>query len=268
MNDHRLQVVIPAHNEAGRLPATLDLLRRHAIAGSARLAPRMEAIVVDNACTDDTAALARSASSAELPVAVVRCDRRGKGAAVAAGVAVSDAPYVAYMDADGATSLDALDRAMVSLAAGADVVVASRAHPDSVVSARHLALRGWGASAFRAIAARVVGGISDTQCGFKVMRGELARQAFRDVHSTGFSFDVELLARLRERRAAVVELPVTWTDVAGSTFRPARHGAAAFADLARIYWRTRPASQPLRHLVRVDLVDPLQPQQCFAQLHL
>ncbi len=268
MSDLRLQLVIPAYNEAGRLPGTLELLRRHLASGSSGLLRRVETIVVDNASTDATAEVARRAASPDLPVSVVRCERRGKGAAVAAGVAASDADYVAFMDADGATSLDALDRALTSLAAGADVAVGSRAHPDSVVSARHLAVRGLGAAAYRAAAARLVSGISDTQCGFKVMRGELARRVFRDVRATGFSFDVELLARLRERGADIVELPVRWTDVPGSTFHPTRHGAAAFAELAGIYWRTRPEPRSLRDLFRVDLTDPLQPQQCFAQLHL
>lgn len=268
MSEPRLQVVIPAYNESARLPGTLELLRRHVAARPTGSIAHIETIVVDNASTDDTAGVASAASSAHFPVTVLRCARRGKGAAVAAGVAASDADYVAFMDADGATSLDALDRALASLAAGADVVVGSRAHPDSVVIARHLAVRGLGAAAYRAAAARLVSGIADTQCGFKVMRGELARRVFRELRATGFSFDVELLARLRERRADIVELPVTWTDVPGSTFHPARHGAAAFAELAGIYWRTRPDSRPLWDLFRVDLTDPLQPQQCFAQLHL
>jgi len=268
MSDLRLQIVIPAYNEASRLPQTLDLLRRHVVSGPPTPSARLEAIVVDNASTDDTAALARAAYSRELPVTVLHCERRGKGAAVAAGVATSDAEYVAFMDADGATALDALDRALACLTAGADVAVGSRAHPDSVVSARHFALRSLGATAYRGAAARVIHGIADTQCGFKVMRGVLARRVFRDVRSTGFSFDVELLARLRDRGADIVELPVTWNDIPGSTFRPARHGPAAFAELAGIYWRTRPESRPLRELFQVDLPDPLHPQQCFAQLHV
>lgn len=268
MSDPRLQLVIPAYNESARLPRTLELLRHRAVSGPSGLARCMETIVVDNASTDGTIEVARAADSPELPVTVLRCDRRGKGAAVAVGVAASDADFVAFMDADGATSLDALDRAWASLAAGADVAIGSRAHPDSVVSARHRAVRGLGAAVYRAVAARLVSGISDTQCGFKMMRGELARGVFRDVRATGFSFDVELLARLRERGADIVELPVVWSDVPGSTFHPARHGAAAFAELAGIYWRTRPESRPVRDLFRVDLPDPLQPQRCFAQLRL
>lgn len=268
MSDLLLQVVIPAYNESARLPQTLDLLWRHHLCGPSAPLTRLETIVVDNASTDDTAAVARAADRPDFPVTVLRCDVRGKGAAVRAGIAATDADYVAFMDADGATSLDALDRALDRLKAGADVVVGSRAHPDSVISNRHFAVRGLGARIYRGAAGRVVPGIADTQCGFKVMRGELGRRAFRDVRATGFSFDVELLARLRDLSADIVELPVGWNDVPGSTFRPVRHGAAAFAELAGIYWRTRPDRRTFTDLYRVDLPDPLHPQQSFAQLHV
>ncbi|MGO4256422.1 glycosyltransferase [Marmoricola sp. RAF53] len=268
MNDRRLQIVIPAYNESSRLPRTLELLRRHVVSRPPSPSVRLETIVVDNASTDDTAALARAASSPDLRVTVLRCEQRGKGAAVAAGVAASDAEYVGFMDADGATALDAVERALACLAAGADVAVGSRAHADSVISARHLVVRGFGAAVYRGAAARVVPGVADTQCGFKVMRGGLGRRAFRDVQSTGFSFDVELLARLRDQGADIVEFPVVWNDVPGSTFHPAWHGAAAFAELAGIYWRTRPDPRPLRDLFQVNLPDPLHPQHSFAQLHV
>ena len=79
-----LQLVIPAYNEENRLPRTLRELRRfvrdhRAVLGS------VEVIVVDNASTDATAEVARAADSSALPVRVVACARRGKGAAVAAG---------------------------------------------------------------------------------------------------------------------------------------------------------------------------------------
>lgn len=267
MSEPRLQIVIPAYNECARLPRTLELLRLHVLASPSPVWARVEAIVVDNGSTDDTVAVARRMNGPELSVAVVRCEERGKGAAVAAGVAASDAEFVGFMDADGAVGLDAVERAMACLLDGADAVVGSRVHPSSVISARHVAIRAVGASLYRGAAARVVPGIGDTQCGFKVMRGELGRRVFRDVRSTGFSFDVELLARLRDRGAEIVELPVDWQDIAGSTFRPVRHGASAFAELASIYWRTRRDPRPLRELFRAPS-DPLYPQLSFAQLHV
>ncbi|WP_436698235.1 dolichyl-phosphate beta-glucosyltransferase [Nocardioides sp. BYT-33-1] len=238
-----LQIVIPAYNEERRLPRTLRELRRHVTAHRGVLG-RVEVLVVDNASTDRTAEVARAADSAALPVRVVRCARRGKGAAVRAGLLATDAELVCFMDADGATGLDAIEEAWRHLLLGADVVIGSRALAGSTTEARHCRTRSLGAAAYRRLAGRLVPGVADTQCGFKVFRGSVARQAARRLRTAGFSFDVELLVRLRATGAEIQEIPVTWTDVPGSTFVPSRHGAAAFAELARIAWRCRSLDRP------------------------
>ncbi|GAA3520832.1 glycosyltransferase [Nocardioides daeguensis] len=238
-----LQIVIPAYNEERRLPRTLRELRRHVTAHRGVLG-RVEVLVVDNASTDRTAEVARAADSAALPVRVVRCERRGKGAAVRAGLLATHADLVCFMDADGATGLDAIEASWRQVLLGADVVIGSRAVAGSETEARHCRTRSVGAAAYRRLAGRMVPGIADTQCGFKVFRGALARRAAQLLETTGFSFDVELLMRLRALGADVREIPVTWTDVPGSTFVPSRHGAAAFAELARIAWRCRALERP------------------------
>ena len=172
-------------------------------------------------------------------VHVIHCAEPGKGAAVRAGMASTDTDVVGFMDADGATALDALDEAHRLLALGGHVAVGSRGLPDSVSMVRTSWLRDRGARAYRGLAAKIVPGISDTQCGFKVMDGELARRVFAQLKTTGFSFDVEMLARMQLAGAHLVEFPVSWVDVPGSTFVPARHGAAAFRELAEIAWVLR-----------------------------
>lgn len=233
-----LQIVIPAYNEERRLPRTLRELRRHVTAHRGVLG-RVEVLVVDNASTDRTAEVARAADSAALPVRVVQCARRGKGAAVRAGLLATDAELVCFMDADGATGLDAIEEAWRHLLLGADVVIGSRALAGSTTEARHCRTRSLGAAAYRRLAGRLVPGVADTQCGFKVFRAAVAQRAARDLMARGFSFDVELLVRLRALGARIEEIPVSWVDVPGSTFVPVRHGAGAFAELATIAWRTR-----------------------------
>jgi dolichyl-phosphate beta-glucosyltransferase len=238
-----LQIVIPAYNEELRLPRTLRALRR--FVAHRQLLGAVEVIVVDNASTDRTAEVARAAASPVLPVRVVRCDRRGKGAAVRAGLLASDADLVAFMDADGATDLAALDDAWDRIDRGADVVIGSRGVDGSLADVRSRRIRSAGAAAYRRLARRLVPGIADTQCGFKVIRGGLARAVATRLAACGFSFDVELLVRLRAAGARIDEIPVTWTDVPGSTFVPARHGAGAFTELAAIAWRTRHLGAPI-----------------------
>ncbi|MDZ5620572.1 glycosyltransferase [Nocardioides sp. HM23] len=239
-----LHIVIPAYNEELRLPRTLRALRRFATDRTSMWGG-VEVLVVDNDSSDRTAEVALAAATPAMPVRVVRCLRRGKGAAVRAGLLASDADLVAFMDADGATDLAALDAAWHRLHLGADVVIGSRGLDGSVADVRSCRTRTAGAACYRRLARRLVPGVADTQCGFKVMHGALARAVATNLVAPGFSFDVELLVRLRAAGARIDEIPVTWTDVPGSTFVPARHGAGAFAELAAIAWRTRHLGAPV-----------------------
>ena len=254
-----MQLIIPARNEERRLPSTLRALREYAMSPSENLEP-IEVIVVDNASSDRTTAVALAESSAAMPVHVVHCATPGKGAAVRAGVAASQADVVGYLDADGATSLEAIASAMHLLAHGADVAVGSRALPDSSTTARHTRVRALGAWVYRSLAGRLVPAIGDTQCGFKVMDGDLAREVFAATQADGFSFDVEVLGRARLAGVRIVEFPVVWTDIPGSTFVPTRDGLAAFRELAAIGSSLRAVRRVprTRELPRAQLV-PVQP---------
>lgn len=235
-----LQLIIPAYNEEHRLPGTLRDLRDH-VTHRGWMPEQVEVIVVDNASTDATATVARDADSPALPVRVVHCPIQGKGAAVRAGIAATRAELVGFMDADGATGLEALDEAWRRLVLGADVAIGSRAVEGARTVARHSRLRERGARVYRQLAGRIVPGVADTQCGFKLMGGDLARRVGARLQTDGFSFDVELLARMRLEGARIAEFPVSWRDVPGSTFDPARHGLDSFRELAAIAWNLRGA---------------------------
>jgi glycosyltransferase involved in cell wall biosynthesis len=234
-----MQLVIPAYNEETRLPGTLRALRAYAVSANRLPAPPVEVIVVDNASSDRTAEVARAFDSPVMRVRVLHCATRGKGAAVRAGVAATTAGVVGFMDADGATGLDAFEHAAALLDQGVDVAIGSRALAESVTTERHSRCRALGARLYRRLTGTLVPGVADTQCGFKVMRGALARRVLADTRTTGFSFDVELLVRARTAGARIAEFPVTWVDVPGSSFSPARHGLRSFVELAAISWRTR-----------------------------
>jgi dolichyl-phosphate beta-glucosyltransferase len=243
-----LELIVPALNEEQRLPATLDGLR----AELARLPLRAGIVVVDNGSVDRTAALVQDRGAGRdgaVPVRVIGCAQAGKGAAVRRGIEVSTARWVGFCDADLATAPECLRPALTALVDGHRAVIGSRSHPRSHVEVRTSRLRHLGAWAFRRYAASVVPDVSDTQCGFKFFDGAVARAAAKDLVTTGFAFDVELLALVR-RYAPLLEIPVIWNDVAGSTFSPRRDGAASFREVAAIRRRLR-ALPPVP--VEVDL---------------
>ena len=232
----RIEIVVPARNEARRLPDGLDALCRKAAA----LTVPAGILVVDSASTDATGDVVRQWPAGPVPVRLLRCDRPGKGLAVRTGLLATSAPFVGFCDADMATDLAALDVAIGLLAAGNPLVVGSRGLPASVVENRHSAVRRAGAAVFRAMARRVVPGATDTQCGFKFFSGPLARAAALRLTTPGFAFDIELIALCQRLGASLTEFPVHWRDVPGSTFSVPRHSAVALRDVASIWLNHRP----------------------------
>ena len=158
-----------------------------------------------------------------MPVRVVRCDTHGKGAAVREGMrhTTADRRRRSWTP----TARPHLDALADGVARARRRAPTSRSGPGrcpgSVTTERHSPVRvARGAALYRRCTQQVAPGIADTQCGFKVFRGDLARAVFADLRTTGFSFDVEVLGRAQRRGARIVEFPVTWDDVPGSTFQP------------------------------------------------
>ena len=234
------EIVVPARNEARRLPEGLATLCREAAA----LPLPTAIVVVDSASTDGTGEVVRRWSRQPVPVRLLRCERPGKGIAVRAGLLATRAPFAGFCDADMATELSALDTVISLLTAGHQMVIGSRALEESVVEARSSAVRQVGAAVYRALARQVVPGCTDTQCGFKFFSGPLVRAAARPLRTTGFAFDVELLARCQRLGATLTEIPVRWRDVSGSSFSWPRHSAAIFRDSAAIWLWSRMERQP------------------------
>jgi glycosyltransferase involved in cell wall biosynthesis len=229
-----LSVVIPACNESARIGTTLDALL--AVTDGATT----EILVVDDGSTDDTAGLARAALRDVPRARVLRLDvNQGKGAAVRAGVLATTGTTVLFMDADLATDLGALGAFLRALE-HADVVIGSRRAEGAVV---------YNARGDRALMAllcnaevRVLTGITsrDTQCGFKVFRGDAARRLFALAETDRFAFDVEILLLARRLGLVVEELPVSWTAVEGSKVRRVADSLRTALDIARIAWRWTP----------------------------
>jgi len=227
----QLDLIIPALNEELRIGATVRAISQQAAAQPwiTRL------IVVDNGSFDTTAEVVDLATRADLPVQVISCRTRGKGAAVRAGVLFSTAPFVGYCDADLSTPPSAMAPGVDLLMAGWDVVIGSRRTAGAGYVEAQPLLRRVGSMAFHAMSTRLTGSISDTQCGFKLFRREAARLLFETSILNGFAFDVEILARALRHHLSMIELPIQWSDQEGSTFRPLIDGLNAFRELRAVH---------------------------------
>ena len=139
-----------------------------------------------------------------------------------------------FADADGATPIAELKRLEAALAAGADLAIGSRGIADPGVSVRARAHRVVAGRLFNWMVARLgLQGIADSQCGFKAFTAAAAEDLFRRVRTDGYGFDVELLLLARASDYRVVEVPVNWSDQAGSKSSVLRDGPRMMWEIVR-----------------------------------
>lgn len=229
-----LSVVIPAYNEAARLPASLAQLRRYLD----RAQMTYEVIVADDGSHDGTAEVIEVLGRSWSALRVVRREHRGKGAAVCAGILAARGRVVALADADFSMPPAEFARFHIKTLDAREVAIASRETPGA---------RRYGEPAYRHLMGRVFNrlvqrlllpGIADTQCGFKCLRRELAVQLCQRQTITGWGFDVELLTMARLWGVRVREVPINWYYAKGSRVHPLRDTLTMSRDLWAI-WRNR-----------------------------
>jgi dolichyl-phosphate beta-glucosyltransferase len=225
--DPELSVVIPAFNSAAYIDATVgSVLAFFAAAGLDG-----EIVVADDGSTDGTADAIRGAVN----VRVIRLPHRGKGAAVRAGMQAARGGIRAFTDADLPYGTDALPLAMRYIRERHyHAVIGDRTLPGSAyedAGPLRTALSELASFVFRTL---VTGGIYDTQCGFKVFRGDVAAEVFRLARIDGFAIDVEVIYLLLKYRLDVKRIPVRLERNAPSSVHVVRDSAAAVRDIASI----------------------------------
>jgi dolichyl-phosphate beta-glucosyltransferase len=231
----RLSVVIPAFNEQGRLPDTVARIREFLDSED----ESYELVLVDDGSSDGTLEYMRSAAASSPGIRVVAVTpNRGKGRAVAEGVAATVGDLVLFSDADLSTPIEEVRKLMAALQSGADVAIASRAKRGSEIVISQPALRVLMGKVFNLLVQglALVPGVWDTQCGFKLFRGDDARTLFAEMRTDGFAFDVDVLHRARRRHLLIREVPVRWRHSA-PTKVAWRSPIEMFWDLLRIRFR-------------------------------
>ncbi len=240
-----LSIVIPAFNESRRLPRTLAAIMAE-LATVSRWLPA-EVIIVDDGSSDETTA---SAENAPVPPGVeIRLARhsvnRGKGAAVRTGFAMTRGASVLLSDADLAIPIEELDH-IAQEGDAHTVVIGSRAVDRRLVTVRQPWYRSSMGRTFNVLVRHLLlPGIYDTQCGFKLFPGGLARALATVQRLDGFAYDVELLLLARLWGFEIKEVGVHWRHVEASRVSPVRHSVEMFRDILRLKrWKLRGALPP------------------------
>ena len=225
-----LSLILPAHNEAKRLPQSLKLVQQFV----QQQPYDCEVLVIENASTDDTAKIAEGFQAGFPQLKLIRLEQGGKGNAIRAGMLAAQGIYRFMADVDFSMSVEQISRFLSPNLGQTQVSIASREQPGSKRIGepfyRHLIGRVFNFL----VRSLVLPGLQDTQCGFKCFSAEAAERIFPKQTLEGWSFDVEVLAIARELGYEVLEVPITWTYQPGSRMRILSDSWKMFKDLLLI----------------------------------
>ncbi|MCB0333891.1 MAG: glycosyltransferase family 2 protein [Bdellovibrionales bacterium] len=228
--DVELSVIIPAYNEQWRLPTTLidiiDYFDRSSLSH--------EIIVVDDGSSDETEQVVRKFERICPHLRLVRLPKNyGKGHAVRTGMLSARGKYLLFTDADGSTPIKEIERLFDAVhQGGAEIAIGSRAMESEDTLVETVWYRKFLGRTFHFFVHSILlPGFHDTQCGFKLFTKPAARFVFSRQRANGFSFDLEILHLAQKAELTISEVPVNWTNVAGSKVNLLTDAAKMFKDL-------------------------------------
>lgn len=202
-----------------------------------------EIIAVDDGSSDKTPQLLEMFIKPRPKWRLIKNEHKGKAFAVKTGVEIAAGQYVLFTDFDQATPLSEIEKLMPFMKKNYQIAIGSREVKGSerLNEPRYRHLMG---KAFNfAVQTIAIGGIHDTQCGFKLFTSQAAKDLFNSlvVYGNGIekqaftgAFDVELLYIAQKRRYKIAEVPVSWKYVKTIRVNPVRDSVRMFLDVLRI----------------------------------
>jgi len=235
MEAPRVSIILPAYNEARRIPKTMDNILAY-LGNSSWSA---ELIVVDDGSTDDTAEVVTRFAERHGNVRLVQNRRnRGKGKAIRDGVFHAVGEVILFADADDSTPIADAEKLLQAIAGGADIAIGSRWVDRTLQIAPQPWRRRLNGRLYNLLLRGILGlRFKDTQNGFKAYRGGAAKMIFGLQKIEGWGFDAEVLFLARRFGLKVCEVPVEYTYYAeGSKIRPYRDGVRMILELLKVRW--------------------------------
>jgi dolichyl-phosphate beta-glucosyltransferase len=228
-----VSVIIAAYNEENRICPSLLKISEYLCNNQLE----HEIIVVDDGSSDGTSEVAGALSNRIQNLKIIRYPlNRGKGYALRQGVLASKGTLVLLTDADLSTPIEELEKLSTSLIENnCRIAIGSRALARSEIIVKQPWMRQKMGKIFnRIIRVLVLDGFSDTQCGFKLFSGNIARQLFKVARIDRFAYDVEILALAKKKGLMISEVPIKWNNSFDSKVNPIFDSLQMLKDIFKI----------------------------------
>lgn len=202
---YTLSVVVPAYNEEAVIYDNLLSICEAVFL----FCPRYEIIVVNDGSTDNTYSEIMRARRENSKIKLVTYHvNRGKGGAIKEGIAHANGEYIAFLDADLDLAADHLESFLrTMLEQNADIVIGSKLHKESKLNyplSRKIMSYGY----YMLLRILFHLDIKDTQTGVKLFRAEIIQPIAAELETSGYAFDIEILARANQYGFEIIEMPV------------------------------------------------------------
>jgi dolichyl-phosphate beta-glucosyltransferase len=224
-----ISIVIPVYNEERRIhlfiPRVIEFVRQKGFS--------CEIVIVDDGSTDRTVALVEDLLGRQLQgrYRIIRLARNsGKGAAIRKGMLEATGEYIFFIDADGSTSIEEIDRFIPQFSEEIDIYIARRTLKQKAPFKRKFF--GYGYILLANFLLRL--GVSDITCGFKCYRKRCVQDIFSRQRFNNWSFDAENIFVARKYGHRIKEIVVAWEHTGGSKVRVFRNVIVCGLDLLRI----------------------------------
>ena len=250
----KISIIIPAKDEEKRLPRFLKTVVDYCRQSS----HAYEIIVVDDGSRDQTATVAMSFQKDFPSLRVMSLERNhGKGYAVKQGFFAAQGQIVLFLDADGSTQPQEIEKNLGWFEEGYDIVIGSRVLNDGKSCVKTLAYRKWMGVVFNFLVSRLlIRGVKDTQCGFKMFRASIVPAIFGRLYLEGYGFDLELLFLAKKLDLRIKEIPVNWEHVGGSKVDIIKDSMRMFWNIIQIKnWHYGAINTQFEHMSAKELTN-------------
>ncbi len=236
-----LSIVVPSYNEMANLQkGVLDKVAHFL----EKQKYRYEVIIVDDGSTDGSVEFVENFIKDNINFKIIKDNHLGKAGAVTDGVLEARGEYILFADMDQATPIEEIDKLLPPLRNGFDIAIGSR-HSQRKGAPWTRLIMAKGMIFLRTLLIGI-SGISDTQCGFKMFRHDIAKKLFekiKNIHK-GFKeisgsnvsagFDIELLYLAQKLGYKIKEVSVNWLYVETRRVNPVRDSIDGLLDLIGI----------------------------------
>lgn len=230
-----ISLVIPAYNEAARLPATLKTIRDYL----EKQTWSAEVIVINDGSTDQTVDVVEEFLPQWEGLRLVdNQGNHGKGYSVRHGAMEAIGKIVLFSDADLSAPVTEVPKLVTPILRDeCDITFGSRGVDRSLIGVHQSRFREVSGMIFNLLVRLLIGlPYKDTQCGFKAFKREASLPVFERQTIMGFGFDPEVLYIGMKRGLRIREIPIRWNHVEGTTVRFLQDSLKMFLDLLLIRW--------------------------------